>query len=373
MATPPRAERRPGVPFGRPLGIPFYLSPAWLFTGVLAYAFAPLFSEPLTPGPDDYAASAAAMALLAASVAAHEVGHAAVSLRLGIPVRRVTLHLLGGTAETDREPATPVAEYLVAVAGLHVSVLIAACAALVAGYTPDGGVAHELAKFLALTNIAVAVVNLLPGLPLDGGRLLRAAVWRFSGSRHTGTRAAVRGGQVAALLGAAFGLLRIGAGDQAGFVPLLVAAFLWMSAADVHRRALLAERLERIDIRSLIRPALPVAASLPLAEALRRAVEAGERLVVVDAYGAPAGVINGPALAAVPEQRRPWVTVAEVTRMIEPGLVLEPGLDGPRLLERMRATPATEYLVAGPDGEVTGVLSAHDVARVLDGRAEAAT
>jgi Zn-dependent protease/CBS domain-containing protein len=368
-----RAERRPGVPLGRPLGIPVFLAPSWVAAGVLiTFAVAPGFSEGLTPGAGDYAIAALAAVLLAVSVLAHELGHSVIALRLGIPIKRVTLFLFGGMSEMEREPPTPAGEYLVAVAGPLVSVFLAGCAGAVASSAPEGGDVHVLALFVAVSNGVLAVLNLLPGLPLDGGRILRAAVWQVTRSKHAGTRAAVRGGQAVALLAATVGLLRIGGGDRLGFFELLVAAFLWTNATALGRRAEVQERLERIDVRALVRPALPVVASLPLAEALRRAVEAGERLVVVDSYGVPAGVISGHALAAVPEQRRPWVTVGDVTRGIEPGLVLPPVLTGEQLLERMRATPATEYLVAGPDGEVQGVLSAHDVARALDGRDAAA-
>lgn len=372
MAEPPPVQRRNGVPLGRPLGVPVFLSPSWVFAGLLiTYAVAPVFSHPASPEPRHYGLSALAAVLLAASVLAHELGHALVSLRLGIGIKRVTLFLFGGLAEMEHDPRTPAAEYLVAMAGPLVSILVAGLTALVAVYSPDGPV-FRMAVYLSVTNTALAVLNLMPGLPLDGGRVLRAAIWHVSGSRHTGTRGGVRGGQAVALTTGAFGLVRIGAGDELGFPWVLVAAFVWVNAVTIGRRAEVMERLARIDVRALVRPALPVVASLPLAEALRRAVEAGKRLVVVDAAGVPAGVISGPALAAIPERRRPWVTVAEVTRALEPGLVLEPGIDGERLLERMRATPATEYLVTAPDGSVEGVLSAHDVARALDGKGDAA-
>lgn len=364
---PAPAERRPGLPLGRPLGIPIFLAPSWLFAGLLiTYGVAPVFSLPLTPRAHHYGLAALAAVLLAVSVLAHELGHSVVSLALGIPIKRVTLFLFGGLAEMDREPDTPAGEYLVAVAGPLVSVLVAGVMAAATLCAPDGSL-RRLAGYLAVTNGVLAVLNLLPGLPLDGGRVLRAAIWHLTRSKHTGTRAGVRGGQTVALLAAATGLVRIDAGDRLAFFELLVAAFLWTNATAVGRRADVQARMERIDLRALVRPALPVAATLPLSEGLRRAVEAGKRLVVVDSYGAPSGVISGPALAAVPEQRRPWVTVADVSRALEPGLVLEPGLDGPALLERMKSTPATEYLVTGADGEVTGVLPADDVARALDG------
>jgi Zn-dependent protease len=369
MSETAAVERRSGVPLGRPLGIPVFLAPSWVLAGlIITFSVAPAFSDPFQPGAEHYALAALAAVLLAVSVLAHELGHSVVSLRLGIPIKRVTLFLFGGLAELDHEPPTPAGEYLVAVAGPLVSILLGGCAFVVAYYAPGEGSVYRLAWYLAITNTALGGLNLLPGLPLDGGRVLRSIVWQLTGSRSAGTRAGVRGGVGVALASAALGLLLIGGGDEYGIVWLLVAAFLWTNASALGRRTTLLERLDLVDVRALTRPALPVAATLPLAEALRRAVVSGHRLLVVDSYGIPSGVISGTALEAVPEQRRPWVTVADVARAIEPGLVLDPGIDGPHLLERMRAVPASEYLVAGADGSVAGILATYDVARVLDGR-----
>lgn len=364
----PRAERR-GLPLGRPFGVPIFLAPSWVVIAVLiTYSLAPFFAGGGRTRAAHYAAAAAAAVLFAGSVLAHELGHAAISRLLGIPIKRVTLHLFGGVAEMEREPSTAAGEYLVAVAGPLVSILLSGVAAAVAYATPHGGTANRLGAYLSVTNGVLGVLNLLPGLPLDGGRVLRSAVWGVTGNRDAGTFAGVRGGQVLALAAGAIGFLRIGAGDAYGLFEVLIGAFLWVNATALGRRTVAMQRIGRLNVGSLARPALKVEAATPLSEALRGAVESGRRLLVVDSYGAPAGVISGQALAAVPERRRPWVSVADVARPIEPGLVLDSGLDGEGLLERLRLTPATEYLVTDPDGSVAGVLSAHDVARVLDGR-----
>lgn len=367
METRARTERRPGLPLGRPLGVPVFLAPSWVFAGALVtWALAPEFAGSVDARPRHYAAAALTAVLFAASVLAHELGHAAIALRLGIPVRRVTLYLFGGLAEMEREPATPATEYLVAVSGPLVSVFLAGCAAVAS--TALAGDAATVAGFLAGTNAVIAVLNLLPGLPLDGGRVLRSIVWRLTGSYDTGTRAGVRGGQTLALLIGGFGLVHIGAGDQLGLVQVMIGGFIWVNATALGRRASVLARLGRLDMLALVRPALRVPASLPLSEALRRAFDSGDRLLVVDSYGEPSGVISGSALEAVPDQRRPWVTVADVSRALEPGLILREGLDGQRLIERMRATPASEYLVKRADGTIAGILSAYDVARALEGR-----
>ena len=349
--------------------MPIVLAPSWVGIGVLiTLSLAPMFSYPLTPGRRHYVAAAMAAVLFASSVLAHELGHAAISTRLGIPIKRVTLHLFGGVAEMEREPSTAAGEFLVAVAGPLVSVFLSGAMAALARSMSDVTMTHRMAAYLSLTNAVLAVLNLLPGLPLDGGRILRAGVWGVTGNRDAGTFAGVRGGQGLALLAGSIGLLRIGAGQWTGVFELVIGGFLWVNATALGRRTVALRRIGALNVRALARPALRVDAAMPLSEALRRAVETGRRLLVVDSYGAPAGVISGTALAAVPERRRPWVSVADVARPLEPGLVLDADLDGEHLLDRLRATPATEYLVTAADGTVAGVLSAHDVARVLDGR-----
>jgi len=358
-----------GVPLGRPFGVPVFLAPSWVFVGALiTYSLAPMFSYPHNPRPGHYVAAAGAAVLFAVSVLAHELGHAAVSSRLGIPIRRITLYLFGGVAEMEREPPTAAGEYLVAVAGPLVSVFLSGVTAAVAFSTSDVTTLHRMTAYLSLTNAVLGVLNLLPGLPLDGGRILRAGVWGVTGSRDAGTFAGVRGGQGLALVAASIGLLRLGAGEPSGVFELFVGGFLWVNAGALGRRTVALRRIGTLDVLKLARPALLVEAATPLSEALRRAVDSGRRLLVVDSYGVPAGVISGTALAAVPERRRPWVSVADVARPLEPGLVLDAGLDGERLLDRLRATPASEYLVTAADGSVAGVLSAHDVALVLDGQ-----
>ena len=147
---------------------------------------------------------------------------------------------------------------------------------------------------LVWSNLAVAVFNLLPGLPLDGGRLIRAGVWKVTGDKLTGTRVAAWGGRVVAVLvlvGAVVtvptdGALGIGNVLLAG----LLAAFIWVGATQSLSTATVSARLPALDIGALVRPTISVPPDLPIAEALRRAWDAHVRgLVVVDATGSAAG------------------------------------------------------------------------------------
>ena len=378
MAAPRRGtDRTPpaGLPVGRFFGVPLYLSPSWLLIALLiTVTYEGLITETvedISPA-GSYAVAFLFAVLLAASLLAHELGHTAVSLAFGMPVRRVVIFLLGGVSEIEKEPTEPGQEYLVAVAGPLVSLILAAAGACFLPLTDPGSVPRAIVFLAVWSNLAVAVFNLLPGLPLDGGRLIRAGVWKLSGDRLTGTRAAAWGGRAVALL-VLVGTVAMVRPDGAlglGNVLLasLLAAFIWMGATQSLTAATVTARMPAIAIASLVRPTLSVPPDLPVAEALRRAWSSQVRaLVVVDGTGAPRALVSEAHVMAVPEARRPWTTVADVARPLEPGLVLIDTLSGAEVVEAFRATPASEYLVVGRDGRAVGVLAAADVAQILQG------
>ena len=365
-----------GLPVGRFFGVPLYLSPSWLFIALLiTLTYSELVQETvedITPA-GSYAVAFAFAVLLAVSLLAHELGHTAVSLAFGLPVRRVVIFLLGGVSEIEKEPEGPAQEYLVAVAGPLVSLVLAAAGGCLLPLTDSGTVPRTMIFLLVWSNLAVAVFNLLPGLPLDGGRVVRAGVWKLSGDKLTGTRAAAWGGRgvaVLVLVGAAASVREdsaLGIGNL--LLALLLAGFIWVGATQSLSSATVNARLPAVDISSLVRPTISVPPDLPIAEALRRAWGAHVRgLVVVDSTGSPRALVSESHVMAVPEGRRPWTTVADVARPLEPGLVLADSMSGAEVVEAFRRTPASEYLVVGRDGHAVGVLAAVDVARVLQGR-----
>jgi Zn-dependent protease len=184
-------------------GVPVLLAPSWwLGSVVITLLYAPLVTR-LLPGTSQAAAfglAAAFAVLLGVSVLAHEIGHCVVALRMGLPVRRVRLFLLGGISEVVWSVRRPGHEGLVAVAGPAVSALLAGGFGLLIFAVPDRGSLWLLVVECAVANLAVALFNLLPGLPLDGGRMLRAAVWAITGRHAVGTRVAVAGGAVVTAL-----------------------------------------------------------------------------------------------------------------------------------------------------------------------------
>jgi len=349
---------RPGaIRVGRVLGVPVRVNPIAVLLALVVGA------GTLGPIIDDAGGSEGTLwglgggLLLEVCIFAHELAHAAVARRLGLQ------------APPRGSPPPPAA-------GPLVSLVLAGLLALAARLV-DGG-AHPLLPFpalgsapglllawLAALNALLAAFNLLPCLPLDGGRVLRAAAWGVTGRASAGawTEAVVSlvlgcGGLVASLqIGPVLSL------------PLAVfSAFVLFLSRVRLRDVRVRERAARLSLRAIVRRALPVPAETPLAEALRRASAAGATAVVsLGRDGVPAALMSGARVDAMPVTRRPWVPLAEVSRPLAEGLVLDAALPGDAVLRALRAYPASEYLIVEA-GRVLGVLATVDVVARISGR-----
>ncbi|HJY96581.1 MAG TPA: site-2 protease family protein [Streptosporangiaceae bacterium] len=364
---PQRRDAGPGIVLARPFGIPVYISPYWfVIAGVFIFVYANDLASTLH-GATRFVVAAAFVVLLYLSVLVHELSHSVVARGFGLPVRRILLYPLGGFSEIEREPQTPGREFLVSAAGPALSLLLAAGGWGLTHVVTAGTIGGTLISQLMWANLIVGGFNLLPGLPLDGGRMLRAAIWKVTGRPGTSTIAAAWAGRVLAV--ALFLLVlappveaRIG-GDLVTVVWLaVIAAFMWTGAGQAIKATRFRERLPALQARRLARKAVSVAADTPLAEAIRRADESKARaVVVVDHDDKPIAILNETAVMATPEQRRPWIEAGSLARTLEPSLVLSADLSGMALLDAIRRAPATEYLLVEPSGQVYGVLAARDV------------
>jgi Zn-dependent protease/CBS domain-containing protein len=359
-----------GIIVARPFGIPVYVSPYWfIIAGVFIVIYANDLSATLS-GSMRYVVAAAFVILLYVSVLVHELSHSVVARGFGLPVRRILLYPLGGVSEIEREAPTPGREFAVAGAGPALSLVLGAVGWGLAQLVPYG-VAGALIRQLMVANIIVGVFNLLPGLPLDGGRMLRAVIWKITKKPTTATIAAAWVGRALAiaLLAIPFFSGGLAGGDIVSTVwVVVIAGFMWMGASQSIKATRFRERLPALQARRLARKAISVPASTPLAEAIRQADEAGARaIVVVDHDGTPIAIVNEAAVMATPPQRRPWVDTGSMARTIDPSLVLSADLQGMALLDALRRAPASEYLLADPTGQVVGVLAARDLDQVFAG------
>lgn len=366
-------EQRPGLAIGRVFGVPVHLNASMLLLAVLVTGlYGSFVQRQLDLSPlAAYAVGGGFVVCLLGSVLLHELGHALTARRCGIGVRGITLELLGGYTEMDRDAPSPRVDLLVSLAGPAVSFALGVAAAGAAVALPDRTLLGQLAFQLAVSNLVVAVFNSLPGLPLDGGRALRAGVWALSRDRHLGTEVAGWVGRVVAVATAVAVLLLtlLGLLNPVGLVfTMLVAFTLWQGAGQSIRVARMSRRFPLIDLAALARPVFPVPAGTPLAEAQRRGASSGHDeyvLGVADAAGRLIGLVDGVAAGAVPAERRPWIPVDAVARGVEGVPAIPVGLTGEQVIRAVQTHPGARYLVtAGED--VVGVLHVADLAQLLE-------
>ncbi|WP_328633968.1 site-2 protease family protein [Streptomyces sp. NBC_00356] len=377
-----RPEPRGGLLMGRPFGVPVYVAPSWfLVAALITWVFGGQLDRVLPElGAARYLVSLFFAIAFYASVLIHELAHTVVALRYKLPVRRIQLQFFGGVSEIEKESETPGREFMLAFVGPLLSLVLSGVFYAAMRAVEPGTVPGVLLAGLMISNLIVAAFNLLPGLPLDGGRMLRAVVWKLTGKPMSGTIAAAWVGRalaVTVLIGLPLltqsGALGEGAEEAGGMDTLMdallaaiLAAIIWTGAGNSLRMARLREHLPDLRARTLTRRAVPVESETPLSEALRRANEAGARaLVVVDADGDPHSLVREAAIVGVPEHRRPWVPVSGLAQDLTDGMRVSAELAGEELLDTLRETPATEYLVVEENGAIYGVLSAADVERAF--------
>jgi Zn-dependent protease/CBS domain-containing protein len=352
-----------GILMGRPFGVPIYVGPSWfLIAALITWLFGRQLADVLPDlGYTRYLIAFSFAVAFYGSVLIHELAHTLVALRYRLGVRRIQLQFFGGVSEIEKEAETPGREFWLAFVGPLLSLVIGGICWLLTTLVQFDSVPGVLLAGLTVANLVVAVFILLPGLPLDGGRMLRAVVWT---------------GRILALV-VLFGLPLYGNAQHGGrpgtgdallntSLAAVLAVVIWSGAGTAVRNARLKEALPRLGVRDLTRRAVQVTADTPLAEALRRAREAQAGAVVIsDGHGDPIALVKEAAVLQVPEHRRPWVAAGALARTLEPGLRLAVDLGGEGLLAALRANPASEYLVVNPDGGVYGVLAVADVERRL--------
>lgn len=367
--TPPRPPRPAGtLRVGTVAGSDVLVSSSWfLVAGLIAVIVAPAV-ERAEPGLGawKYLAGFAFAVILYLSVLLHEASHAFMARHYGFPVSSITLHFLGGMTAIEGEARTPRQEFLIAVVGPLTSLLVGGAALALYPFTPDGLLLMAVGG-LAGANLLVGILNLVPGLPLDGGRVLKAGVWALTGNVHRGTIIAGWGGRVAAVAVLCWpfiaGPLRGNELDVLDVIfSVIIGLFLWSGSTSAMAAARFRSRIPNLVARQLARRTLAVPGDLPLAEAVRRAQDAkAGSILTVTGSGDPVGIVSEAAVGATPADRRPWVATSTVARTLVEGMQLPADISGEELVMAISRTPADEYLLVEADGSVVGVLSTADV------------
>ena len=346
----------------RVLGVPVRVDGSWLLIGgLVAWVYTDFYGG--YPGGAQGAGLIVGAALAAAgfflSLLAHELGHALASRALGIHVFGITLFLMGGVTESAGDGKRPRDDFLVVLFGPLLSLAAAGVFFLLGRLGPPAP-ADTVAEFLMGANLLLAVFNLVPGYPLDGGRLLRAVLWGITGRPHAATRWAARVGQGFAALVAAYGVWAVvrSGGHFSGLWEVLLGVFLWRGATQAHARAAHRERLgsQRVrDVMGSVPP--PLDPALTLADALERMQERPSILWPVGEPGSGT-VTGGLTLAqidAVADVDWHGTTVAAQALALE-AVSISVEADLEEALARLAQAPGAMLLVI-EDGRAVGLLT----------------
>jgi len=380
---PPR-----GLVVGRVAGAPVVVD-AWWPLGALALAavYVPTASRVARPlaaleasgvptGLVVTLMTVAFVVLLLASVALHEVAHALVARHHGHTVRSVTLTAWGGRTTYDPRGTTPRSHLLTALAGPAVNVVLALALGLGAvvlekvATTTGTLVVVQVLVAGAAANAVVAVVNLVPALPYDGGAALEAVVWRLTRSRRSATRVAAASGYgiaaaIVVVLVAWWLLARVPPPPLVVAWGLVLAALVGHGAHRAAASAVPDARAAALDPARLVRPVTVVGPDATIDDALSTLLGDGVRAVVVpDALGRPLAWADGEALAAAPADRRDG-HVLEVATALAPAPPVDASLTGLDLFEAVRAAADAPVLVAVRQGRVVGIILVAEVVAAL--------
>lgn len=358
-----------GFPVGRIGGVPIVVAPSWVMSVAVIAALGVPVVVRLVPGTGTGAAVAVSVllgVLLGASVLAHELGHCLAARALGVTVVGVRLYLLGGVSELARVPRSPRQEAIIAAAGPAVSALLAGVFWLAVRATYPGTVGWLLVMLLAWSNLVVALFNLLPALPLDGGRVLRAGVWRASGNRRAGTAAAVIGGFVIAALLVGWAAVLVNDAGSAGLLPagiaVAMALFVAVGAAAEWRQHGNSHWPADVSLASLARPVAQLPTETPVGLALDAAA-ADRSVILTEADGVARGLLDVPAARALAE-RDPRAPASLVARPLSPEEIVLADDDPAEVAERTRTVDAAAFLLVDAAGRAAGVLLRADIVAV---------
>ena len=360
-------------------GIEVRVHYTWLIVfGLVTWSLAGGFFAPRFPawGLGQHVLAGVVTSLLFfASVLVHELGHSLVAIRRGVPVRRITLFIFGGAAQIERDADRPADELAIAAAGPAASLGLAALYAAVALALPVAAV-QAVAGWLARINVTLAVFNLLPGFPLDGGRLLRALLWQATGDFRRSTLTAARAGQAIAYLMILGGILiSLTGGFVSGMWLVFLGWFLNNAAEISYRQSVLSEFLRGVPVRELMsRDYVGVAPEVPVDELVFGVLlPRTARSAVVLRDGRLAGMVTITDVKKVPRERWGDVTVGEIMTPAPAVVTVGPETELLQLLRRLDEGDlhVLPVIRQGTDGAVIeGIVSRSHLIRYLRLREE---
>jgi len=362
---------RQTIPIGRILGIPIGLDYSWflifaLLTWTLAVGYYPAeFSD--WPTVQYWLMGAITTVMLFVSVLLHELGHSAVAIRYKIPVRRITLMIFGGVAEMGAEPPSAAAEFWMALAGPFVSFTLALLFFLLLPVVSGVAPLLALIKYLAFINGALTIFNLIPGFPLDGGRVFRAAVWGVTHSMRRATRVAANVGRGFAFLFILIGVWQIFSGDLVnGLWIAFIGWFLESAAvAQVQQQRIQDQLASHTVSQAMSRNHVTIPAETILQQLVdHHILGSGRRSFVVEQDSEVVGLLTLHHLKEIPRSEWSSTTAAEAMIPFTQMKWVQADAQLGAILKQMDRDGVGQLPVM-EDGHLLGMLSREDVINFL--------
>jgi Zn-dependent protease/CBS domain-containing protein len=386
-----------GIRVARLFGINIHIDWSWIFifmliTWQLAVAVFPVFHPGLDLLPL-LGFSVAASLLFFGSVLAHELAHSLMAKALGLPVRRITLFIFGGVSNIEREPPSPGTEFWVTVVGPLTSFILGIIF-LYIGLSPVGGQVQNLPQALAglgpmytllfwlgSINILLAVFNLIPGFPLDGGRILRSIIWKITNNLRRATRIASMVGHAVAWLFIITGIAMVfgftvpifGTGLLGGLWLAFIGWFLNNAAAQSYQQVVVQDMLEGVSVSRLMRSEPPtVEPDLPVSALVYdHLMGTDERAFPVLDQGRLVGLVCLEDVRKVPREDWDRLRISEIMTPSEELEVISPREDATQALEKISRRDINQVPVVH-NGELVGLLRRQDIMRWLQLHSEGA-
>lgn len=360
---------------GKVWNIPIKLHLSWfIIFGLMTISLSTGLIPEDTPGYSVVTATALAVLtsiLFFASVLAHELGHSLVALRESIPIKGITLFIFGGVAEIEREPKSAGAEFRIAIAGPLVSLGLAGA---FGGLYLAGQAFPFLAApsyWLARINLILAIFNMIPGFPMDGGRVLRAIVWQRTGNELRATRVAATLGRVVAFGFIGFGLFSILQGAfMNGLWLILISTFLQNAASSSLYAVKIKSALQDVTVEQVMSRIYPlVSPNTSLRQLVEERVRTtGQRTFYIeDEDGIPQGVLKLEQILAIPNHKWPFITVERVMTPLSDITTVTPQTELINALQSMESANLSQVPVL-EQNQLIGVLSREKVMSLVQAR-----
>lgn len=365
-----------GIRVGNLFGIPFYINPSWFFVlGLVTLSYSTNlkaeFAQQL-PGSTSLLLGFLVAIIMFASVLAHELGHSLVAIAQGIKVKSITLFIFGGLASLEKESDTPLQAFLVAIAGPVVSLLLFGFLTVAGLNLSVSAPLERVISLLAYINLALGLFNLIPGLPLDGGNVLKAIVWQITGNPNKGIIFASRFGQFFGWLAVIMGALGILSGNG-GIWTLLIGWFLLQNAGFSAQYATVQEKLDGFTAEDAVTSDSPIVfANLTVREFTNNYVIGQDRwhkFLVVDEEGKLLGSIATEDTRHIPTSKWTEIKVKELVQPVPSNTIVRSNLSLLETVKILETQNLQQLTVVKENGVLVGLLEKNSIVNLLQKQA----